>query len=63
MEMRPRCAEGWNFGPVDEDAKPVQWIVEQLTAQWGEGASWQLDGNPQPHEAHLNSTAPKHAPN
>ena len=48
----PAYAEGWNFGPVDEDAKPVQWIVEQLTAQWGEGASWQLDGNPQPHEAH-----------
>ena len=20
-------AEGWNFGPADEDAKPVQWIV------------------------------------
>lgn len=45
-------AEGWNFGPADEDAKPVQWIVEQLTALWGEGASWQRDSNPQPHEAH-----------
>ncbi len=45
-------AEGWNFGPADEDAKPVQWIVEQLTTQWGQGASWQLDSKPQPHEAH-----------
>lgn len=45
-------AEGWNFGPNDEDAKPVQWIVEQLTQQWGEGASWQLDGGEHPHEAH-----------
>ena len=45
-------AEGWNFGPYDEDAKPVQWIVEHLTQSWGEGASWQLDQNPQPHEAH-----------
>jgi len=45
-------AEGWNFGPADEDAKPVQWIVEQLTQQWGEGASWQLDGGKHPHEAH-----------
>ncbi len=45
-------AEGWNFGPADEDAKPVQWIVEQLTQQWGEGASWQLDGGEHPHEAH-----------
>lgn len=45
-------AEGWNFGPADEDAKPVQWIVEQLTQQWGKGASWQLDGGEHPHEAH-----------
>lgn len=45
-------AEGWNFGPNDEDAKPVQWIVEQLTKSWGEGASWVLDGGEHPHEAH-----------
>ncbi|MFA7317962.1 MAG: CDP-glucose 4,6-dehydratase [Sulfuricella sp.] len=45
-------AEGWNFGPVDEDAKPVEWIVEQLTELWGEGASWELDSRMQPHEAH-----------
>lgn len=49
----PAFAEGWNFGPADEDAKPVQWIVEQLTTQWGDGAQWQLDNNPQPHEAHF----------
>ena len=48
----PAFAEGWNFGPNDEDAKSVQWIVERLTAEWGEGADWQLDGEPQPHEAH-----------
>ncbi len=45
-------AESWNFGPVDEDAKPVQWVVEELIRCWGEGANWQLDENPQPHEAH-----------
>jgi CDP-glucose 4,6-dehydratase len=45
-------AEGWNFGPNDEDAKPVQWIVESLTKAWGEGASWALDGGDHPHEAH-----------
>jgi len=45
-------AEGWNFGPNDEDAKPVQWIVEKLTESWGEGASWTLDGVDHPHEAH-----------
>jgi len=45
-------AEGWNFGPNDEDAKPVQWIVERLTQSWGEGASWKLDSGNHPHEAH-----------
>lgn len=45
-------AEAWNFGPNDEDAKPVQWIVERLTKSWGEDASWVLDGGDHPHEAH-----------
>lgn len=45
-------AEGWNFGPNDEDARPVQWIVEQIVQQWGEGASWQFDQGNHPHEAH-----------
>ena len=44
-------AEGWNLGPRDEDARPVQWIVEQLVDQWGRGARWQLDGGTHPHEA------------
>lgn len=43
---------GWNFGPNDEDAKPVEWIVERMTQLWGEGAAWQLDGGVHPHEAH-----------
>lgn len=44
-------AEGWNFGPNDEDAQPVQWIVEHLAQQWGDGASWRLDQADHPHEA------------
>lgn len=44
-------AEGWNFGPNEEDAKPVQWIVEKLVNDWGSGASWQLDCGDHPHEA------------
>jgi CDP-glucose 4,6-dehydratase len=46
-----KVAEGWNFGPREEDAKPVQWMVEQLAAAWGEGAGWQFDTTPHPHEA------------
>ena len=44
-------AEGWNFGPNEEDARSVQWVVEQLAATWGEDASWQLDDAQHPHEA------------
>ena len=45
-------AEGWNFGPREEDAQPVRWIVEHLVARWEPRASWQLDGGDHPHEAH-----------
>ncbi|WP_244269614.1 CDP-glucose 4,6-dehydratase [Chromobacterium haemolyticum] len=44
-------AEGWNFGPCDEDARPVQWIVEQLCETWGQGATWSLQEGDHPHEA------------
>ena len=46
-------AEAFNFGPAEGDAKPVQWIVEQITHQWGSGASWHLDIESQPHESHF----------
>jgi len=44
-------AGGWNFGPWDEDARPVQWIVERMVAGWGDNARWQRDGLDHPHEA------------
>ncbi len=44
-------AEGWNFGPREEDAKPVQWIVERMCESWGEGASWTRQPGEHPHEA------------
>lgn len=50
-ENGTRHADAWNFGPNDEDAQPVQAIVERLTSQWGEGARWHLDGGDHPHEA------------
>lgn len=48
----PEFSEGWNFGPNDNDAKPVEWIVNKMTNQWGAGASWTVDGREHPHEAH-----------
>lgn len=43
-------SEAWNFGPADEDARPVRWIVECL-ADMQPGVQWQCDDTPQPHEA------------
>lgn len=51
-EEGPRFAEAWNFGPNDEDARPVGWIVERLCNQWGQGATYSVDGGLHPHEAH-----------
>lgn len=45
-------AEAWNFGPNDDDAKPVSWIVEQLCAR-APGAKWQTENAQQLHEAGL----------
>ncbi|HIB05440.1 MAG TPA: CDP-glucose 4,6-dehydratase [Candidatus Marinimicrobia bacterium] len=43
--------EAWNFGPREEDVRPVQWIVEQMAEQWGNNASWVIDEGDHPHEA------------
>lgn len=44
-------AEAWNFGSNDDDAKPVQWIIEQLATLCPE-LVWHCDSSPQAHEAH-----------
>ncbi|MEO7692145.1 MAG: CDP-glucose 4,6-dehydratase [Sphingomonas sp.] len=46
-------ADAWNFGPSDEDARPVSWIVERMRAAWGGGAEALRDTGPRPHEAGL----------
>jgi CDP-glucose 4,6-dehydratase len=47
-----RFASGWNFGPVDDDAKPVSWIADELVRSWGTGAKWAQDAASHPREAH-----------
>lgn len=46
-----KYAEAWNFGPDDKDAKNVEWISMTICDLWGDGASFSIDTNPQPHEA------------
>jgi CDP-glucose 4,6-dehydratase len=44
-------AEGWNFGPPEQDARPVGWLVERLSELWDAELRWVLDDGPHPHEA------------
>jgi len=44
-------AQAWNFGPDDNDAQNVEWITKNICELWGEGAKYEIDTNPQPHEA------------
>jgi len=46
-------AEAFNFGPREDDARSVEWIVSQLAVKWGNAAAWRIDGASHPHEASL----------
>jgi CDP-glucose 4,6-dehydratase len=48
----PGHAGGWNFGPSDDDARPVRWILERLAARWPGTLAWDHDGGAHPPEAH-----------
>jgi len=51
LEEGPLFAEPWNFGPDEGDAQNVEWITKKICELWGDTASYQIDTNPQPHEA------------
>ena len=44
---------GWNFGPDEKDAVPVEKVVSTITRLWGPPASWAADKGEHPHEAHF----------
>jgi CDP-glucose 4,6-dehydratase len=48
----PALAGGWNFGPADEEARPVGHLVERLAELWPERIESIVDAGPHPHEAH-----------
>jgi CDP-glucose 4,6-dehydratase len=47
----PELAGSWNFGPAEEDARPVGWLVERIGELWPGQLRWSLDAGPHPHEA------------
>ena len=50
-QQGPDYAEAWNFGPKDDDAKPVGMMVQDMAAIWGSDAEWKVNSGEQPHEA------------
>lgn len=46
-------ASPWNFGPHQDDARPVNEVIDLLIAQWGGSAKWQSDNSDQPYESNM----------
>jgi CDP-glucose 4,6-dehydratase len=46
-------ASGWNFGPAEEDARPVGWMVDQICESWPAPLTWEdtSKSGSRPHEA------------
>ena len=42
--------EAWHFGTDQSDARPVEWMVNELAMLWGNAAGWQQEKGVQPHE-------------
>ena len=43
-------SEGWNFGPLENDEKPVKWIIKKLTEQWSQEIRTDIDNSVNPYE-------------
>ena len=48
-ENQDEYAEGWNFGPNEQNVKPVDWILDKMISKWP-NSSWKLDQGVNPHE-------------
>jgi CDP-glucose 4,6-dehydratase len=46
-------AEAWNFGPDENDVKPVSWLADHIIKQWQSKINWQHDKSQHSHEANL----------
>ena len=48
-----RARDAWNFGPFDEDIKPVSYLVSRISQSWPGVRQWEIDSSEQVHEANL----------
>lgn len=47
------AADAWNFGPADDDTRPVNWIADRMVEAWG-ARGWDRPDVPSgPHEASI----------
>jgi CDP-glucose 4,6-dehydratase len=46
-------ATAWNFGPEDEDSKPVGWILDEIKTFWADNVNWEIAAGNHPHETNL----------
>ena len=51
-ENGPLYCGGWNFGPDDNDAKPVVWVVKKMCEKWDKNTAYEIERAQHPHEAH-----------
>jgi len=47
----PTFGGAWNFGPEDDNLKPVKWIVQKMVDIWGDNAGWKMDRGDHLYEA------------
>ena len=43
----------WNFGPAQDDIRPVAWLADRISELWGDGAHWHHANESGPYEATL----------
>ena len=53
LDGETALADAFNFGPSDDDTRPVGWIVDRMLRRWGSNQGWERFAGEQPHEAHL----------
>jgi CDP-glucose 4,6-dehydratase len=53
FEGKKEFASAWNFGPEDEDAKPVGFILDEIKEIWAGKVNWEVADGEHPHETNL----------
>lgn len=51
VEQGAEFAEAWNFGPLEEGTRSVEWLVRTIGSFWGEDKYYELEEGNHPHEA------------